>query len=164
VEKVSWDDVQVFLSRLNAAEQAAGRLPAGSEYVLPTESEWEYACRAGTTTTYSWGNDINSSNANYDQSGIGQTRDVGQYAANPWGFFDMHGNVFEWTADWYLAAYPTGSVTDPVGPATGSYRVGRGGSWDRAARLARSANRLWYGPAGSDYSLGFRLSLRPASQ
>ena len=164
VEKVSWNDVQVFLTRLNAAEQAAGRLPAGWSYALPTESEWEYACRAGTTTAYSWGNDINSSNANYDQSGISQTRDVGQYAANPWGFFDMHGNVWELTADWYLAAYPTGSVTDPVGPATGSNRVGRGGSWANTATIARSARRHWFEPAYSGTSLGFRLSLRPASQ
>jgi formylglycine-generating enzyme required for sulfatase activity len=164
VEKVSWNEVQVFLSRLNAAEQAAGRLPAGSEYVLPTESEWEYACRAGTTTTYSWGNDINSSNANYNQSGIGQTRDVGQYAANPWGFFDMHGNVFEWTADWYAASYPTGSVTDPVGPATGSFRVRRGGSFYITAYDARSAFRSSKEPAYSVDSLGFRLCLRLASQ
>jgi formylglycine-generating enzyme required for sulfatase activity len=164
VEKVSWDDVQVFLTRLNAAEQAAGRLPAGWSYALPTESEWEYACRAGTTTAYSWGNDINSSNANYSSSGISQTRDVGQYAANSWGFYDMHGNVWEWTADRYAASYPTGSVIDPVGPATGSIRVKRGGSWNFTAYYARSAYRSGNGPAYSNYSLGFRLSLRPASQ
>jgi formylglycine-generating enzyme required for sulfatase activity len=163
VEKVTWDDVQVFLTRLNAAEQAAGRLPAGWSYVLPTESEWEYACRAGTTTVYSWGSSIATSNANYEQS-VGQTRDVGQYEANPWGFFDMHGNVFEWTADWYAASYPTGSVTDPVGPATGSNRVWRGGSWYYTASLARSAIRGGSVPANSNNSLGFRLSLRPASQ
>jgi formylglycine-generating enzyme required for sulfatase activity len=97
VEKVSWNDAQVFLTRLNSIEQTAGRLPNGWKYVLPTEAEWEYACRAGASTAYSWGNDINASRANYNQSGIGQTRDVGQYAANSWGFFDMHGNVFEWT-------------------------------------------------------------------
>jgi formylglycine-generating enzyme required for sulfatase activity len=164
VEKVSWNDVQVFLTRLNAAEQAAGRLPAGWSYVLPTESEWEYACRAGTTTAYSWGNSIAASNANYDQSGIGQTRDVGQYAANPWGFYDMHGNVFEWTADWYQAAYPTGNVTDPTGPADGSSRVRRGGSLFTTALSARSAYRTRHEPALSIYILGFRLSLRPASQ
>jgi formylglycine-generating enzyme required for sulfatase activity len=164
VEKVSWDDVQIFLTRLNDAEQAAGRLPSGWSYVLPTESEWEYACRAGTTTAYSWGNSIVGSNANYNQSGIGQTREVGQYTANPWGFHDMHGNVYEWTADWYLAAYPTGSVTDPVGPATGSYRVARGGSWYITASDARSAVRLWRVPAIGNNALGFRLSLRPASQ
>ena len=116
VEKVSWDDIQKFLTRLNAQE--AGNIPAGWAYVLPTEAQWEYACRAGTTTAYSWGVDINSSDANYN-SNIGQTADVGQYSANPWGFFDMHGNVWEWTADWY-AAYSSGAQTDPEGPATGS--------------------------------------------
>ena len=94
-----------FCPDLNDMEQTAGRLPAGWKYVLPTEAQWEYACRAGTTTAYSWGNDINSSRANYNYNqNIGndfkQTRDVGQYAANPWGFFDMHGNVFEWINDW----------------------------------------------------------------
>ena len=100
-------------------------LPAGWAYVLPTESQWEYACRAGTTTAYSWGNTIASSNANWNHGADpNQTVDVGQFSANPWGFFDMHGNVWEWTADWYQAAYPTGNpVVDPSGPASGSYRV-----------------------------------------
>jgi formylglycine-generating enzyme required for sulfatase activity len=88
VEKVSWDDTQKFLTRLNA--QQAGNIPAGWAYVLPTEAQWEYACRAGTTTAYSWGDSITTDNANYSDSGYSQTRDVGQYAANPWGFFDMH--------------------------------------------------------------------------
>ena len=111
VEKVSWSDVQIFLIRLNAQQSA--NIPAGWAYVLPTESQWEYACRAGTTTAYSWGNTINSANANYS-SNIGQTSNVGDYAANPWGFFDMHGNVWEWTADWYDGNYPTGNpVIDP---------------------------------------------------
>ena len=135
VEKVSWADAQIFLTRLNAQQSA--NIPAGWAYVLPTESQWEYACRAGTTTMYSWGNDINSSRANYNWDGayntgvdFKQTRDVGQYAANPLGFFDMHGNVSEWTADWYQAAYPSGNpVVNPTGPASGSYRVRRGGSW-----------------------------------
>ena len=129
VEQVSWNDVQVFLSRLNDMEQTAGRLPAGWKYVLPTEAQWEYACRAGTTTAYSWGNDINSSRANYnwdggstDGSDFKQTRDVGQYAANPWGFFDMHGNVWEWVHDW-KANYPGVAQTNPEGPALGSHRV-----------------------------------------
>ena len=120
VEKVSWEDIQKFLTRLNAQE--AGNIPAGWAYVLPTEAQWEYACRAGTTTAYSWGDSITTSNANYSDSGYSQTRDVGLYSANPWGFFDMHGNVWEWTADWY-AAYSSGAQTDPEGPATGSYRV-----------------------------------------
>ena len=165
VEKVSWDDAQIFLTRLNAAEQTAGRLPAGWSYVLPTESEWEYASRAGTTTAYSWGASIAASNANYSSSGISQTRDVGQYAANPWGFFDMHGNVWEWTADWYQAAYPSGAVTDPTGPASGSYRVLRGGSWSSTGTYLRSAGAPTTArPAtASTYNLGFRVGFK-ASQ
>ena len=135
VERASWEDAQIFLAQLNSIEQTAGRLPTGWKYVLPTEAQWEYACRAGTTTAYSWGNDINSSRANYNWDGgsndrkrFKQTRDVGQYAANPWGFFDMHGNVWEWVSDW-KANYLTGAQTDPEGPASGSLRVVRGGSW-----------------------------------
>jgi sulfatase modifying factor 1 len=161
VEKVSWDDIQIFLTRLNAAEQAAGRLPAGWSYVLPTESEWEYACRAGTTTAYSWGGDINSSRANFDQSGLSQTRDVGQYAANPWGFFDMQGNVWEWTADWYQAAYPTGNpVVDPTGPSSGPHRVLRGGSWLYHGTVLRSAERYERHPGNRDNTLGFRVGFQ----
>ena len=91
---------------------------------------------------YSWGNDINATRANYSVSGLSQTRDVGYYAANPLGFFDMHGNVWEWTADWYQAAYPTGNpVVDPTGPASGSFRVTRGGSWSSVGSGLRSAKR-----------------------
>ena len=145
VEMVSWDDAQVFLTRLN--EQQAGNLPAGWSYVLPTESQWEYACRAGTTTVYSWGDSIAGMNANYNASGYSQTRDVGQYAANPWGFFDMHGNVWEWTADRYQAAYPTGNpVVDPTGPASGSLRVRRGGAWSHGGSGLRSAERDYRNP------------------
>jgi formylglycine-generating enzyme required for sulfatase activity/alpha-tubulin suppressor-like RCC1 family protein len=169
VEKVSWDDVQIFLTRLNAAEQAAGRLPAGWSYVLPTESEWEYACRAGTTTVYSWGDDINASHANYNWDGnwntgndAKETVNVGQYAANPWGFFDMHGNVYEWTADRY-AAYPAGAVTDPTGPASGSYRVKRGGSWHYPGTVLRSAKRDLDAPGNPHNNLGFRVGFK-ASQ
>ena len=159
VEKVSWDDAQVFLTRLNA--QQAANLPAGWSYVLPTESQWEYACRAGTTTVYSWGATIANSNANYSSSGIGLTVDVGQYAANPWGFFDMHGNVWEWTADRYQAAYPTGNpVVDPTGPASGSDRVGRGGSWRTGGPLLRSARRDDTTPSRRDDNLGFRVAYK----
>ena len=129
VEKVSWDDAQVFLTRLN--EQQAGNLPAGWSYVLPTESQWEYACRAGTTTAYSWGRLLPARMRIIMPADIHRPVMWGQYAANPWGFFDMYGNVWEWTADWYQAAYPTGNpVVDPTGPASGSNRVLRGGSWD----------------------------------
>ena len=159
VQRVSWVDAQIFLTRLNAQQSA--NIPAGWAYVLPTESQWEYACRAGTTTAYSWGDSIIASNANYSSSGIGQTRDVGQYAANPWGFFDMHGNVWEWTADWYNATYPTGNpVVDPTGPASGSARVQRGGSFHfggPALRSARRDNNI----SGSHFNgLGFRIGFQ----
>jgi formylglycine-generating enzyme required for sulfatase activity len=165
VEKVSHDDIQKFLIRLNS--QQAGNIPEGWAYVLPTEAQWEYACRAGTTTVYSWGDDINSSRANYNWDGgsttgndFKQTRNVGQYAANSWGFFDMHGNVWEWTADWY-AAYSSGSQTDPEGPATGSSRVLRGGSWYDSGTYLRSAYRNnFHAPSHRANNFGFRIGFQ----
>jgi formylglycine-generating enzyme required for sulfatase activity len=159
VEKVSWAYAQIFLTRLNAQQSA--NIPAGWAYVLPTESQWEYACRAGTTTMYSWGNDINATRANYSVSGLSQTRDVGYYAANPLGFFDMHGNVWEWTADWYQAAYPTGNpVVDPSGPASGSNRVLRGGSWNYDGTSLRSAKRIRDTPSTRLSFIGFRVGFQ----
>ena len=160
VEKVSWADAQIFLTRLNAQQSA--NIPAGWAYVLPTESQWEYACRAGTTTAYSWGNTIASSNANWNHGADpNQTVDVGQFSANPWGFFDMHGNVWEWTADWYQAAYPTGNpVTDPSGPASGSLRVVRGGSWITDGTILRSAKRNTSPPSYRLNGLGFRVGFQ----
>jgi formylglycine-generating enzyme required for sulfatase activity len=167
VERVSWTDVTSFCDKLTASERAAGRLPARMTYQLPTEAQWEYACRGGTKTTFSFGDELTAKDANYAYDGFGtglqRTSDVGKYPANGWGFHDMHGNVLEWCADWY-GAYPTGAVSDPVGPADGSARVARGGSWYITANLARSAYRLRHVPAFGDYSLGFRLSLRPASK
>ena len=111
VEMVSWDDIQVFIERLN--DQKSDSLPMGWAYALPTEAEWEYACRAGTTTPYSWGVAITTDDANYQDSGNGEPVDVGQYAANPWGFFDLHGNVFERVHDYYVVNLGTAAVTDP---------------------------------------------------
>jgi len=158
VEQVSYDDIQVFLTRLN--DQEASNIPAGWAYVLPTEAEWEYACRAGTTTAHSWGDTISSTNANYDGSGIGQTRDVGQYAANPWGFFDMHGNVWEWTADWF-SPYSSNAQTDPTGPASGTYKSLRGGAFDNVERVQRSAFRSDDTPPGYRHvTTGFRIGFK----
>ncbi|MAL85017.1 MAG: hypothetical protein CMI23_01485, partial [Opitutae bacterium] len=163
VEKVSWNDAQIFLSRLNTMEQTAGRLPTGWKYVLPTEAQWEYACRAGTATAYSWGNDINSSHANYNWDGgptdgndFKQTRDVGEYAANPWGFFDMQGNVWEWVYDW-KAVYPSGSLINPDGPVSGSDRVSRGGSYLSPSGNLRSARRQSIKPSSRFNDRGFRV-------
>ncbi len=163
VEKVSWIEVTSFCDKLTALEREAGRLPAGKAYQLPTEAQWEYACRAGTKTAFSFGDGLMSRQANIS-GGPRETTDVGKYPANGWGFHDMHGNVWEWCADWY-GDYPTGAARDPVGPAVGSYRVARGGSWYFTANFARSANRFRNEPAISYVILGFRLSLRPpASQ
>ena len=110
VEMVSWNDIQVFLSRLN--EHQADSLPVGWAYVLPTEAQWEYACRAGTTSAFSFGDVISTNDANYNDV-IGETSSVGQYSPNPWGFFDMHGNVWERTADAW-GGYQSEEQTDPL--------------------------------------------------
>lgn len=158
VEKVSWADIQIFLSRLNTLQSK--NIPAGWAYVLPTESEWEYACRAGTTTVYSWGININASHANYEVSGLSQTSDVGQYSANSWGFFDMHGNVWEWTADWLEDSYPSGSAINPTGPSSGTNRIIRGGSWYNIASYLRSAARFGNVTSHRDSDRGFRIGLK----
>jgi formylglycine-generating enzyme required for sulfatase activity len=168
VEQVTWNDVMSFCEKLTELESTAGRLPAGMSYQLPTEAQWEYACRAGTTTAYSWGNGITPSNANYAYVAFGhRSFDVGKYPANPWGFFDMHGNVWEWCSDRYdydYPNYPTGNVTNPTGRADGPLRVVRGGSSHNTANIARSAYRDTGVPDWSIFDRGFRLSLRPASK
>ena len=162
VEKVSREDIQVFLTRLNAQE--AGNIPAGWAYVLPTEAQWEYACRAGTTTAYSWGDSISASDANWNHGAdANQTENVGQYSANPWGFFDMHGNVWEWVSDWY-AEYGSNAVTDPDGPATGTLRIRRGGSWYNGVGLMPLARRVYNSPSYRTDHIGFRLSFQQVNQ
>jgi formylglycine-generating enzyme required for sulfatase activity len=159
VEKVSWEEAMAFCKKLSEKEK--GRIPVGWAFTLPTEAQWEYACRAGTTTKYSVGDDINQKLANYQERGMGlmKTRAVGQYRPNPWGFFDMHGNVYEWCADWY-GKYPIGSVTDPSGVASGSYRVGRGGSWNDGGAYLRSAERFYDPPSSRNLYLGFRVGFQ----
>ena len=155
VESVSYNDILVFLERLN--NQQSANIPTGWEYALPTEAEWEYACRAGTSSTYSWGSSIASTNTNYNTT-LGNPVTVGQYAANAWGLFDMHGNVFEWTADW-SGNYETGTVFDPTGPDSGSYRVARGGSWKHNAGNIRSCCNT-FGPTKRFDYCGFRLAFK----
>ena len=147
VEKVSWDEVQEFIGRLNALEGEA-------RYRLPTEAEWEYAARAGTTTDRYAGN--LDAIAWYDGNSGGRPHPVGRKAPNAWGLHDMLGNVYEWVQDWY-GAYPGGSVTDPQGPAAGSDRVARGGGWGSGARGCRSSFRRGFRPGYRDGGLGFRL-------
>ena len=180
VETVSWYDAMNFCAKLTAIEKAAGRLPEGYEYTLPTEAQWEYACRAGTTTALNSGKDLSNAegcpemdevgwyvynSGEYDSNGVwtreGKTYPVGQKKPNAWGLYDMHGNVNEWCLDWY-GDYPTTAVVDPTGPETGEYRVMRGGSLDTYARACRSAFRN-RGSSYGDYVCGFRVALAAVS-
>jgi formylglycine-generating enzyme required for sulfatase activity len=163
VEQVTWDDVQEFLRRLN--QSGSGR------YRLPTEAEWEYACRAGSTSPYSFGELLSTDVANYDgryplprqRSGEfrGATTRVGSFPPNRWGLYDMHGNVWEWCADEYCP-YPVAAVTDPVNQCGSPYKVIRGGSWYFGADSARSALRYTHEPHLRGFSIGFRV-VREAS-
>ncbi|MFM7101291.1 MAG: formylglycine-generating enzyme family protein, partial [Verrucomicrobiota bacterium] len=168
VENVSWFDATEYCARLTQRERSAGRLPDGWEYRLPTEAEWEYACRAGTVTATAFGNSLGSSWANfngktpYNGAPVGPflagTTPVGSYAPNGWGLDDFHGNVWEWCADWN-DAYPSGRVVDPVGPPTGLIRVMRGGGWSDLGDFCRSAFRSGRVPGAAGSFLGFRVVL-----
>jgi formylglycine-generating enzyme required for sulfatase activity len=160
VELVSWSSAMAYCTALNANEAAAGRVPFGYQYRLPTEAEWEYCCRAGTTTEWNTGSTLSVTQANMNQF-FGQTVVIGSYAPNPWGLFDTHGNVWEWCLDWWngSANYPTSAVTDPY-VATGSDRVVRGGAWNYPADSCRSANRNISYP-GPNIDVGFRVVLAP---
>ena len=182
VENISWKDCQKYIKKLN--ELAHGKkgifsfsqgkpeidgFPEGFAFSLPTEAEWEYACRAGTTTPYWFGGSLNGDKANCrgtspygtDKKGpyLKKTTEVGKYPANAWGLVDMHGNVGEWVQDWY-GDYPTGEVTDPTGPEGGLGRVCRGGGWYGSAVSCRAASRYWGEPGWRLYDRGARLALR----
>ncbi|MCH7990242.1 MAG: formylglycine-generating enzyme family protein, partial [Planctomycetes bacterium] len=136
----------------------------GVEYRLPTEAQWEYACRAGTTTAYSFGDDASKlgQHAWYDKNawGIGEkyAHRVGQKLPNSWGLYDIHGNVYEWCHDWYGRFGSEAALSDPVGPARGEWRVLRGGSFGSLSSLVRSAYRSNYQPSNRLYFVGFRPS------
>ncbi len=186
---VSWNDAVEFCHRLTERERAAGRLPEGYEYTLPTEAQWEYACRAGTSeATYAGPIQIlgernapvldgiawygGNSSVRYKGTGWPTSdwkekqypggnagpREVATKQANPWGLNDMLGNVWEWCRDWY-GTYPGGSVTDPTGPASGLFRVDRGGGWGDRARGCRAAVRYSLDPGLRSNFLGFRVAL-----
>ncbi len=166
ISSVSWPDATNYCWQLTQQELVAGRIAAGSQYRLPTEAEWEYAARAGTTTRFSYGDDPNyASLTNHawfsDNSGF-SVHQVGRKLPNPWGLYDMEGNVWEWCQDW-LGPLPGGTVTDPAGPDSNpiGWKVIRGGGFDFGASDCRSARRYFFGshPALTDYNLGFRVVL-----
>ena len=178
VEQVSYDDALAFCRRLTEKERAEGRLSNQYKYTLPTEAQWEYACRAGTTTALNSGKDLTTvtglcANLNevawYGEGNTGKeggnaggvTHIVGQKKANAWGFYDMHGNVWEWCLDWY-GTYPSMAVTNPTGASTGTNRVHRGGSaLSSSLRFCRSARRASNEPNIRFHNVGFRLALVP---
>ena len=160
VEQVSWEDAVEFCKKLSdlPEEKKAGRI-----YRLPTEAQWEYACRAGSKTAYGFGEGSKSLGdyAWFGQNSNRQTHPVGEKKSNAWGLYDMHGNVWEWCSDWY-GQHPKGAVSDPVGPPQKApARVFRGGSWYDDAEYCRSARRLGYFPSGRD-DFGFRVALIPS--
>jgi formylglycine-generating enzyme required for sulfatase activity len=168
VEEVRWEDAVAFCEQLSALpeEKAAGRV-----YRLPTEAEWEYACRAGTTTAFSFGPTASSTQANFsghhpydDADGpyLQRTSIVGSYLPNAFGLYDMHGNVWEWCADWYCKDYYKSSpAVDPAGPESGEGHTLRGGSWFIVGRGCRSAERCYTdeAPVHRTGSVGFRVAM-----
>jgi len=169
VESVSWVDATAYCNALTQRERVAGRIGTNAVYRLPTEAEWECACRGWTSTRFSYGDDVGYTNltnyAWYYDNSFGQTHPVGQKLPNPWGLYDMHGNVWEWCQDWW-GDYTGGIAVDPRGPDTGSDRVIRGGGWslwllwDRPG-FCRSAYRYPHPPDAGYVLIGFRVVLAP---
>jgi formylglycine-generating enzyme required for sulfatase activity len=162
VEQVSWNDSQAFLAKLqeNSPEDSGA-------FRLPTEAEWEYACRAGSTTRFCFGDDETNLDAYawYDSNSGSKTHPVGEKKANAWGLYDMHGNVYEWCHDWYAEDYYANSPThDPQGPSVGEYRVSRGGCWRFTARFCRSAERDGDDSSFRHSILGFRVARSPSGE
>jgi len=158
VELVSWDEASAFCRKLGELPQEQ---TSRAEYRLPTEAEWEYACRAGTITAWYSGDDRGAlrEHAWFNPDAEKKTHPVGQKSPNAWGLYDMHGNVYEWCQDWWAVDYyGVSRLADPTGPAAGSYRVHRGGCWNQGAGECRAADRGTFVPSRRDYYLGFRLA------
>ncbi len=154
---VSWEEAAEFCRRLTEHERKAGRLPEGHSYALPSEAQWEYAVRAGTTGRWSFGDEVIDLEvyAWFRDNSRGRAHPVGEKWGNPWGLYDVHGNVWEWTRGWF-GEYPGEPVADYDGPPAGIYRVLRGGAWNSEPRILRSAVRLRRPPGHRVFHVGFR--------
>jgi formylglycine-generating enzyme required for sulfatase activity len=158
VDNISWDDCQEFLRKLRGKDK--------KPYRLPTEAEWEYACRAGSTTPFHFGETLSTEQANYNgdfvygdgKKGVyrEKTTTVGSFPANAWGLFEMHGNLWQWCSDWH-GGYSTKDLTDPQGPKAGKNRILRGGAWGSHPVYCRSANRNFAHPASRTEYYGLRV-------
>jgi formylglycine-generating enzyme required for sulfatase activity len=180
VEGVGWAEAVSYCAKLTERERQAGRLPKGWAYRLPTEAEWEYAARAGTTTRFNYGDDpgylnlrqyawFYTGDTNVRRAVTSGPRPVGGKLPNPWGLYDMYGNVYEWCLDYYTNSYPGGNVTDPQGPVSGTRHVVRGGRFywyppTSGAQNCRSAARLNYAPNAPVWGLGLRVALAASPQ
>jgi formylglycine-generating enzyme required for sulfatase activity len=162
VEKVTFIDASAYCSAITQRERQAKHLPMDYEYRLPSEAEWEYACRAGTTNFFSFGDDPSTADqfAWTAENSEATTHPVGLKRPNPWGLYDMHGNVWEWCLDWF-EPYPALALTNPVGPASSKFKVFRGGGWNQDIEYARSSNRFMMAPSNGIHFVGFRLALGP---
>lgn len=160
VEKITFLDASAYCAALTQSERAAGRLPSGFEYRLPTEAEWEYACQAGSTNRFSFGDDASSADpyAWTAENSEATTHPVGLKRPNAWGLYDMHGNVCEWCLDWF-EPYPAAALTDPVGPASSKYKLFKGGGWNQDAKFAGSSSRFMMQISNGIHFVGFRVAL-----
>ncbi len=176
VDSLTWNKATAFCRKITEQEQKAGRLPLNYTYRLPTEAEWNYACRAGSDTPFSFGDQADPTQGNFrggypreyaetlNLSKIYGSQMHGSYEPNAWGLYDMHGNVSEWCYDRFNSRYPGGVTTDYAGPQSGEDRVIRGGGWEDFAHNCRTSSRIRRNPVTISPSTGFRIVLAPITK